>query len=154
MSDAQAYSITDAKLTKDVIICEDEPYYCLYTGEWTPKSHKSEKTILAQRQLEAEKKEGKEGQEAFLKALPPTYLTVDYQGRVIRMDVSLDGTVAVHPSLTSDLLQDVLPRLASRVVHLVAAVHRATYARDRGVHTGAQRLRDRHDSGYVPEVGL
>jgi aromatic amino acid aminotransferase I len=75
-------------LTTDVIICEDEPYYCLYTGEWTPKSHKSEKSTIAQRQLEAEKKEGKEGQEAFLKALPPTYLTVDYQGRVIRMDVS------------------------------------------------------------------
>lgn len=75
-------------LIPDIIICEDEPYYCLFTGDWTPKNHKSEKSIVAQRQIDAEKKEGKEGQDAFLKALPPTYLTVDYQGRVIRMDVS------------------------------------------------------------------
>jgi hypothetical protein len=73
----------------DVIICEDEPYFCLYTGAWTPQSDKSEKSILAQRQIDAEKKEGKDGQEAFIKALPPTYLRYDTEGRVIRMDVSL-----------------------------------------------------------------
>jgi len=59
-----------------------------YTGEWTPKSHKSEKSILAQRAIDAEKKEGKEGNEAFVNALPPTYLRFDTDGRVIRMDVS------------------------------------------------------------------
>jgi aromatic amino acid aminotransferase I len=77
-----------AGLTKDVVICEDEPYYCLYTGAWTPQSYKGEQSILAQRQIEAEKKEGKDGQEAFIKALPPTYLRYDTEGRVIRMDVS------------------------------------------------------------------
>jgi len=70
----------------------------LYTGEWTPRSHKSATSVIAQRQIDAEKKEGKEGQEAFLKALPPTYLTVDYQGRVIRMDVSV-----LFNQLTADL---------------------------------------------------
>jgi aromatic amino acid aminotransferase I len=72
----------------DVIICEDEPYYCLFSGEWTPKSHKSDKSIIAERAIEAEKKEGKDGNEAFIAALPPTYLTYDTDGRVIRMDVS------------------------------------------------------------------
>ena len=62
-----------------------------YTGPWTPQSHKSEKSILAQRQLEAEKEEGKKGQDAFLKALPPTYLHYDTEGRVIRMDVSIQS---------------------------------------------------------------
>jgi aromatic amino acid aminotransferase I len=75
-------------LTTDVIICEDEPYFCLFTGPWTPKNHKSEKSTLAQRAIDAETKEGKEGQEAFIKALPPTYLRFDTEGRVIRMDVS------------------------------------------------------------------
>lgn len=73
----------------DVIICEDEPYYCLFAGKWLPKSHKSSQSTLAQRQEELEKTEGKDGNEAFIKALPPTFLTVDYEGRVIRMDVSL-----------------------------------------------------------------
>jgi hypothetical protein len=75
-------------LMSDVIICEDEPYYCLFTGPWTPQNYKTDQSILAQRQIEAEKKEGKEGNEAFIKALPPTYLKYDTEGRVIRMDVS------------------------------------------------------------------
>ncbi|WWC69406.1 uncharacterized protein I206_103345 [Kwoniella pini CBS 10737] len=70
----------------DIIIVEDEPYYCLYTGEWTPKGSKSDKSILAQRNAEAEKKEGKEGNEAFIKALPPSYLYFDTDGRVVRLD--------------------------------------------------------------------
>jgi len=79
-------AIYDVCSKYDVIICEDEPYFCLYSGPWTPQSHKSEKSTLAQRQIEAEMKEGKEGQEAFIKALPPTYLRYDTEGRVIRMD--------------------------------------------------------------------
>jgi len=71
-----------------VIICEDEPYYCLFAGKWTPQKHQSQQSVLAKRQEELEKSEGKDGNEAFLKALPPTFLTVDYEGRVIRMDVS------------------------------------------------------------------
>ncbi|WVW83022.1 hypothetical protein I302_105038 [Kwoniella bestiolae CBS 10118] len=71
---------------EDVIICEDEPYYCLYTGEWTPKGTKSDRSVLAQRLADAEKKEGSEGNQAFIKQLPPSYLHFDTDGRVVRMD--------------------------------------------------------------------
>lgn len=79
--------------TSDVIICEDEPYYCLFAGKWTPRKHISSQSALARRQEQLEKVEGKEGNEAFIKALPPTFLTVDYEGRVIRMDVSPHSTL-------------------------------------------------------------
>lgn len=70
----------------DVIICEDEPYYCLYTGEWTPKGASSDRSLVEQRRLDAEKKDGPEGNQAFIDALPPSYLAYDTDGRVIRMD--------------------------------------------------------------------
>jgi aromatic amino acid aminotransferase I len=57
-----------------------------YVGDWTPKGHKA--SAEEEKQIEAEKKEGKEGNDAFLKVLPPTYLKYDTDGRVIRMDVS------------------------------------------------------------------
>jgi len=59
-----------------------------YTGPWTPKGHKSERSILAQREVDAEKEEGQRGKDAFLRALPPTSRRYDTEGRVIRMDVS------------------------------------------------------------------
>ncbi|EIW69475.1 hypothetical protein TREMEDRAFT_71644 [Tremella mesenterica DSM 1558] len=79
-------AIYDLCCKYDVIICEDEPYYCLFTGKWTPKKLAAEKSIMAQRTEQAEKQDGKEGNEAFLKALPPSFLKFDTQGRVIRMD--------------------------------------------------------------------
>ena len=111
-------------LTSDVIICEDEPYYCLYTGQWTPKSHKAELSALAQREAEAEKKEGAEGRDAFIRALPPTYLKYDYQGRVIRLDVSeLPSQAQEESVLILDFLQDFLPWLSSWMVHLLASIY-------------------------------
>lgn len=90
----------------DVIICEDEPYFCLFTGPWTSRHDKSEKSILAQRQADAESKEGPEGRDAFINALPPTYLRYDTQGRVIRLDVSIPVLIKLtfrhspkHPAL-------------------------------------------------------
>lgn len=59
-----------------------------YTGEWIPKGVESEMSILAQRRLKAEKKDGPDGNQAFLDALPPSFLAFDTDGRVIRMDVS------------------------------------------------------------------
>jgi len=70
----------------DVIIVEDEPYYTLYVGDWIPQGKAA--TPLAQRLIDAEKKEGKEGNEAFIKSLPPSFLRFDTDGRVIRLDVS------------------------------------------------------------------
>ncbi|KAK8869794.1 hypothetical protein IAR55_000362 [Kwoniella newhampshirensis] len=83
------YTIPTGQNPTDVIICEDEPYYCLYTGEWTPKGSASERSVVAQRLADAEKEEGSEGNEAFIKALPPSFLAFDVDGRVIRMDVSV-----------------------------------------------------------------
>jgi aromatic amino acid aminotransferase I len=70
----------------DVVIVEDEPYYTLFVGDYIPKGSKA--TPLVQHQIDAEKKDGKEGNEAFIKALPPSYLRFDTDGRVIRLDVS------------------------------------------------------------------
>ncbi|WWD15932.1 hypothetical protein CI109_100356 [Kwoniella shandongensis] len=56
-----------------IIICEDEPYYCLGATY--------EKSIVAQRLEDAEKEEGAEGNEAFIKALPPSFLAFDTDGR-------------------------------------------------------------------------
>lgn len=137
-------------LITDVIICEDEPYYCLYTGPWIPKSHEASLSEVAKRELDAEKKEGKAGQEAFIKSLPPTYLTYDYQGRVIRMDVSLDE----GHSLTVDLFQDIVPRFASRLVHRVAFVHRTIDSGDRSIYSSTQWFCYCHDGGHVAEMGI
>lgn len=62
-----------------------------YTGEWTPKGVESDMSILAQRRLKAEKKDGPDGNQAFLDALPPSFLAFDTDGRVIRMDVSVQS---------------------------------------------------------------
>jgi aromatic amino acid aminotransferase I len=43
--------------------------------------------LIESEQLELEKLEGRKGNEAYVKALPPTYLAFDTDGRVIRMDV-------------------------------------------------------------------
>jgi aromatic amino acid aminotransferase I len=44
-------------------------------------------SMVQREQIELEKQEGSKGNEAYIKALPPTYLTIDTDGRVIRMDV-------------------------------------------------------------------
>lgn len=105
---------------------------------------------MAQREIDAEKEEGKKGHDAFLKALPPTYLRFDTEGRVIRMDVS---ALPIR-SLTSDLLENVLSRLPIGLVHHLSLVHRAPSASDRSVDPGAERLRYRYDHHASAEVGL
>lgn len=45
-------------------------------------------SILARRRLKTEKENGPDGNQAFLDALPPSFLAFDTDGRVIRMDVS------------------------------------------------------------------
>lgn len=102
----------------DVIIVEDEPYYCLFTGPYVPKY--AELSPLTQRQLEEEKLEGKKGAEAFLKALPPSFLRFDTDGRVIRFDVSARGKDMAD---LEDVLEDLVPGVSSRLDHLVAHLH-------------------------------
>ena len=57
----------------DVIICEDDPYYFLQQGLYKPKSERNTATI-------------KHDSEKFFSHLAPSYLKVDYQGRVVRLD--------------------------------------------------------------------
>ncbi|CAK9782287.1 PLP-dependent transferase [Cutaneotrichosporon oleaginosum] len=68
----------------DVVIVEDEPYYCLFMDAYVPRDAKLSPMDKAQR--DAEKLEGKKGNEAFLKSLPPSFLHFDTDGRVIRFD--------------------------------------------------------------------
>lgn len=86
MSTERKQKVYDVCQKYDVIICEDEPYCTLYTGRWIPQSKQSSISALEQRQIDAETKEGKEGEEAWLAAMPASYLHLDTEGRVIRMD--------------------------------------------------------------------
>ena len=58
----------------DIIIAEDDPYYFLQAGEYVPKS---------KRKAAAADDDDVAG---FVQSLVPTFLRVDTQGRVIRMD--------------------------------------------------------------------
>lgn len=70
----------------DIIIVEDEPYYALYADPWKSRGHARH---VGARYADVEHyKDSKDTDEEFLKKLPPSYLKFDYQGRVIRMDVS------------------------------------------------------------------
>lgn len=71
----------------DIIIVEDEPYYALYADPWQSQKHHL-KQIGARYADVEHHKDSKDTDDEFLKKLPPSYLKFDYQGRVIRMDVS------------------------------------------------------------------
>ncbi|BGP41633.1 hypothetical protein JCM10450v2_005696 [Rhodotorula kratochvilovae] len=60
----------------DVIIVEDDPYYFLQAGEYEPSP-----AIRA-----AQQPKKTETDDEFLKSLVPSYLKLDYQGRVVRID--------------------------------------------------------------------
>lgn len=76
--------------TADIIIVEDEPYYALYADPWVSRKHPKQ---FGARYADVEHhKDSKDTDEEFLKKLPPSYLKFDYQGRVIRMDVSMNPT--------------------------------------------------------------
>jgi aromatic amino acid aminotransferase I len=66
----------------DVIICEDDPYYFLYADPWVPRRGKKAAAAARATRLADNDK----GQKEFLKALPPSFLKFDYQGRVIRLE--------------------------------------------------------------------
>ncbi|GAA5984700.1 hypothetical protein JCM5350_007921 [Sporobolomyces pararoseus] len=62
----------------DVIIVEDDPYYFLQAPPYSPPSVRSTSASAKSRQSETD--------EEFLKSLIPSYLKIDYQGRVVRID--------------------------------------------------------------------
>ncbi|KAH7105132.1 PLP-dependent transferase [Auriculariales sp. MPI-PUGE-AT-0066] len=73
--------IYDICVKYDVIICEDDPYYFLQEGVY---KHKSERQTSSKPTVSTDK---------YLQSLHQSYLTVDYQGRVVRMD-TFSKTVA------------------------------------------------------------
>ncbi|KAL0579527.1 hypothetical protein V5O48_002456 [Marasmius crinis-equi] len=58
----------------DVIIIEDDPYYFLQAGPYVPKSDRRPDPLAAL------------SDEEYIARLAPSYLRLDYQGRVIRLD--------------------------------------------------------------------
>jgi len=69
-------AIYDLCVEYDIIIVEDDPYYFLQLGEFVPKS---------QRKAEREPAAG-EDTARFVASLVPSFLRIDTQGRVIRLD--------------------------------------------------------------------
>ncbi|KAI0265959.1 PLP-dependent transferase [Gloeopeniophorella convolvens] len=73
MSLARKQAIYDVCVEFDLIIAEDDPYFFLQLGEYAPKAHRA---------TEAEDPDGAR----FLASLVPSFLRVDTQGRVIRIE--------------------------------------------------------------------
>ncbi|THH17418.1 hypothetical protein EW146_g3385 [Bondarzewia mesenterica] len=67
----------------NVIIAEDDPYFFLQVDDYVPKAERTPKPTVA----------AKDEITHFLGSLAPSYLKIDYQGRVIRLD-TFSKTVA------------------------------------------------------------
>lgn len=70
-------------LASDVIICEDDPYYFLQEGKYIPPA---ERKRVAKQTALVKKAAAAEDSEHFIANLEQSFLKIDYQGRVIRMD--------------------------------------------------------------------
>lgn len=76
----------------DFIICEDDPYYILQFpwGDGAPAASEGQRPPPSHRQTPKRNEDSKsslsQANRDFLKSLSPSYLTFDYQGRVIRLD--------------------------------------------------------------------
>ncbi len=96
-------AIYDICVKYDIIICEDDPYYFLYADPWVPQSAKGKQAAVRQVNMA----DDNNGMEKFLRALPPSFLKFDYQGRVIRLETfsktiapgSRLGFFVAHPML-------------------------------------------------------
>jgi len=64
----------------DVVIIEDDPYYFLQEGIYSPKSER----VKAKASTRYNK--GEDEETRFINSLTPSYVRYDYQGRVIRLD--------------------------------------------------------------------
>ncbi|KAK1224386.1 hypothetical protein PQX77_012682 [Marasmius sp. AFHP31] len=70
---ARKKEIYDVCVEFDVIIIEDDPYYFLQSGPYVPKGERGTDALSTP-------------DEDFIAHLVPSYLKLDYQGRVIRLD--------------------------------------------------------------------
>ncbi|KAH9023085.1 PLP-dependent transferase [Lactarius pseudohatsudake] len=103
-------AIYDICVEYDVIIAEDDPYFFLQVGEFVPKS---------QRKAEREPPVGEEVSR-FIDSLVPSFLRVDTQGRVIRID-TFSKTIAPGARLgwftCSPLFAERLERIGETSAH-------------------------------------
>ncbi|KAJ7095348.1 pyridoxal phosphate-dependent transferase [Mycena belliarum] len=60
------------------ICVEDDPYFVLQEGPYVPKSQRGRQT--------QDVGTGMDDEERFISSLEPSYLRIDYQGRVVRLD--------------------------------------------------------------------
>ncbi|KDQ64466.1 hypothetical protein JAAARDRAFT_201799 [Jaapia argillacea MUCL 33604] len=68
--------IYDICVEYDVIIVEDDPYFFLQEGQYIPKARRVPE--VPSTTLDAESR--------YISSLAPSYLRIDYQGRVVRLD--------------------------------------------------------------------
>jgi len=78
-------AIYDICVEFDVIIVEDDPYYFLQEGVYLPPEDRKNKQKQAVKTSD--------DPDIFLSQLSPSFLSIDYQGRVIRLD-SFSKTIA------------------------------------------------------------
>ena len=114
------------QLAQDLIIAEDDPYFFLQFGEYVPKS---------QRKAEGEPAES-EDVANFVASLVPTYLKVDTQGRVIRMDTfsMVHYFIPCLPYYQPPLVDD-RPGCTPRLGYVQPALRGATGAHGRDINT-------------------
>ncbi|KAI0751113.1 PLP-dependent transferase [Daedaleopsis nitida] len=67
------YGMLNVQRNTDIIIVEDDPYFFLQMGTYVAKSERASQATLAD-------------PEAWITTLAPSFLKLDYQGRVIRLD--------------------------------------------------------------------
>ncbi|KAF8897502.1 pyridoxal phosphate-dependent transferase [Infundibulicybe gibba] len=76
MGEARKREIYELCVEYDIIIVEDDPYYFLQQGPYTPGIDDNTKSPTS----------ANRSQDVFPHNLVPSYLRIDYQGRVIRLD--------------------------------------------------------------------
>ena len=128
------------RAAKDIIIAEDDPYFFLQVGEYVPKSER--KAAAADNE--------DDNVARFVASLIPSYLRIDTQGRVIRMDTfsKVRRLGSLTHSLTPLILftfqsfwEDDCTRRATRLGHMQPALRGATRAHGRDVYAVAMRTR-------------
>ncbi|EPS98782.1 hypothetical protein FOMPIDRAFT_1024508 [Fomitopsis schrenkii] len=73
MGAARKKEIYDVCVEYDIIIVEDDPYFFLQQGEYSPKAARADSMDAI-------------SEEAWISTLAPSFLKFDYEGRVIRLD--------------------------------------------------------------------
>ncbi|KDN51005.1 hypothetical protein RSAG8_00634, partial [Rhizoctonia solani AG-8 WAC10335] len=126
--------IYDVCVKYDIIIVEDDPYYFLQYPEYKRKSERSLRNHIPS-------KVDPETSRRFLDTLAPSYLKIDHQGRVIRLDTFSKVSIGTQYTERRDLMLDSLFEASSSGLGL---------AQNHGLSQGAVRVYD----AYVKPTGV